>query len=395
MPTTAQAALRWLPRELHLELGKCLDHQSMGRLSCTCKYFRESLREDLKRRAKAHALAPDDVYAQIFGFEAHRGASGQDRQRRDEARRELMENTPQPMVAAIEAERYDVVKAYLDAGVSADSVALDGDRLLEVAGMNPSVSLTRLLLEYGADPNLPPNPPPRYATNTSTVLDSLLDPDEDIAQVLLEHGAKFTVGEVFQALSSMESGPKLLQLALDNGTDLRAMDPLRTAAGCGTPAVVEMMAAYAPDLLNHQERGGRTALEHALGSRKPQNALQLLRLGIPIAPSPAFFRDGLEEAIQMGYSEVVDEMLSRPELECPGWRAELARCIDLAKTRGTWDILAALLRAYRGTGARCLPQCLQHYEQELVRAREQVKHYERLSALLQSVVGRDLTPNPK
>ncbi|PWY91522.1 hypothetical protein BO94DRAFT_573943 [Aspergillus sclerotioniger CBS 115572] len=186
------------------------------------------------------------------------------------------------------------------------------------------------------------------------------------------------MAHVFHAICGMRSGPRLLKLALDNGTDIRAMDPLYDAVKCRNPNVLKMVLTSIPKLLHTQ--GSETALSTAVLHCRPQNAMVLLRKGIRISPPVGMYaQSALQRAVERGFFKVVDAILSRPELGSAGWTAELMKCIIVAKERKYWKVMGSLLRCYRRSGGKSLPDCLKGHKQEVGRL---LKHFEDISAPL-------------
>lgn len=180
--------------------------------------------------------------------------------------------------AALDAEDFDGVRAALGAGAGANSTLPSGDRPLPKAVLLQNVSIVRLLLAAGADPNLARAadcPPPIalcVASNRRTLAETLLragaDPNRRFGQGL----AMTPLGSAAVTLNSAAIGA-LIQAGAD--PDAWNLEPISEYPGGYHPGRAEgrtalMMAAAAGNyvaVLVLLDRGADPSLRNERGQR--------------------------------------------------------------------------------------------------------------------------------
>jgi ankyrin repeat protein len=121
---------------------------------------------------------------------------------------------------------FELVRALLDCGVTADAPPNDGDTTwytaLQIASHHGYIDLVELLLNYGADVNAPP--PTAYGG--ATALQGAAGKNHmQLVQVLLKHGADVNApatytGRTALAEAAYQGNLEILQLLLKHGADM-------------------------------------------------------------------------------------------------------------------------------------------------------------------------------
>ncbi|OJJ98616.1 hypothetical protein ASPACDRAFT_44247 [Aspergillus aculeatus ATCC 16872] len=240
-----------LPNELHLQYAYYLDARALSRLSRTCKKLKNKFSEELERAREAHEWAI--VAVNYWGGEwgSQTTADIEARMRQDnqgaaiavEAHPKRWKRYPR-LYHVIKMGQIDLVQNYLRAR---------GDPNLRIRlGAMPSINkpllhwalytgnwdghttIVRLLLEYGADPNLDETDRKEGIRGAGTALDWVgrehrglyfkgqypQPGDAERTRLALSYGARASLHETIYSLYQMEDGSALVQMAVVNGTDL-------------------------------------------------------------------------------------------------------------------------------------------------------------------------------
>ncbi|RAH80047.1 hypothetical protein BO86DRAFT_401333 [Aspergillus japonicus CBS 114.51] len=242
-----------LPDELHLQYACYLDARSLSRLSRTCKGLQDKFSQELKQAHEAHDWAL--VVVNYWGGEWEQTAAYiEARIRQDgqggafavEAEAHRWKRYPR-LHNAIEKGQVNLVQNYLQARGNPNLRVGPGARpsvkkpllhwALYTGAGGRDATIVRLLLEYGADPNLDATnwkEKKRHRKDAGTALDWArrekrwlfgqdaypLPGDAERIKLALSYGARASHNETIRSLYQMEDGSTLVYMAVVNGTDL-------------------------------------------------------------------------------------------------------------------------------------------------------------------------------
>ncbi|PWY79313.1 hypothetical protein BO70DRAFT_58819 [Aspergillus heteromorphus CBS 117.55] len=378
-PTEPKTTVRRLPNDIFVIIGKFADYQSLSRMSQTCHGLQDLFEKELKSWAKAHALPAPEIYEMMAQNSIGPGVvhlPGTEWANLELSDREILyKHFPHPLFEAVSASRYDVVKAYLDAGVSPDSCDVLGYPLLfDALNRGVDISILKLLLQYGADVHV------KSLFNDDSVLKpfkwgyptSRLFHEDDVGRILLEAGAvvppqgsmDIRNRSLLKDIICSESSVYLLGLIIKNGTDMTELFALHLVAGYGSLETLEALLEYAPDLLNSTDSYGNRVLERRSWPVKRENALFLIQKGIKIRPLHRNNSHGNSVlARYLKDKEILQALLALPEMGTEEWDAEYSWCISELVLSGDIETLKLLLGSWKQTAP---PQIISLYRGQLV-----------------------------
>lgn len=181
---------------------------------------------------------------------------------------------------AMEESTPEIVSLLLDHGARVNAVTPNGVPILMAAGIRGKKEMVRLLLERGADPNLP------YITaGSETYALSYCRGNADIMKLLLDAGASLdkSPGLPFDVLSGIRT-PQALQLLKPYGITLQTRSvngdtALKNAICRGDTEQVKFYLKQGADA-NEADRNGLVPLYHAIGIKgKPEITNLLIEHG--------------------------------------------------------------------------------------------------------------------
>lgn len=181
---------------------------------------------------------------------------------------------------AMEESTPEIVSLLLDHGARVNAVTPNGVPILMAAGIRGKKEMVRLLLERGADPNLP-----CITSGSETYVLSYCHGNADIMKLLLDAGASLnkSPGLPFDVLSGIRT-PQALQLLKPYGITLqtRSVDgdtALKNAICRGDTEQVKFYLEQGADA-NEADRNGLVPLYHAIGIKgKPEITNLLIEHG--------------------------------------------------------------------------------------------------------------------
>ena len=194
-------------------------------------------------------------------------ARGADIETTDDAGRTPLWNTVREYVWDIEdnynakaEERLTAIEALLDHGADPDTTPTGGGAWYGPIHMAVAVpDLVRLLLDYGADPNLPDHvgeTPLHYAAKVDAL---------DAARMLLDGGADHSRTDNFAGYQPLHwavgaASTEMVRLLLEHGADINAQDlnrntPLYFAINTGSPEMVGLLLDHGADATPEANRG--------------------------------------------------------------------------------------------------------------------------------------------
>ncbi|PYH76883.1 hypothetical protein BO82DRAFT_425009 [Aspergillus uvarum CBS 121591] len=219
-----------LPDELHLQYACYLDARSLSRLSQTCKGLQDKFSQELKQAHEAHKMRQE----------------GQGSAFAVEAESQRWKRYPR-LYNAIEKGQVNLVQNYLQARGNPNLRLGPGARpsikkpllhwALYTGAGGRDATIVRLLLEYGADPNLDATDwkmKKCHRKGAGTALDWARREkrclfgqdaypqlgDAERIKLALSYGARASHNETIRSLYQMEDGSTLVYMAVANGTDL-------------------------------------------------------------------------------------------------------------------------------------------------------------------------------
>ncbi|PYI31158.1 hypothetical protein BP00DRAFT_475537 [Aspergillus indologenus CBS 114.80] len=239
-----------LPDELHLYYACYLDARSLSRLSRTCKGLQDKFSQELKQAHRAHNWALIVVnywgrkWEQTAAYiEARIRQDGQGGAFAVEAEAHKWKRYPR-VYNAIEKGQVNQVQNYLQARGNPNLRIGQGDSptvkkpllhwALYTGAGGRDATIVRLLLEYGADPNLDATNWENIRYDAGTALDwarrekrrlfgqdAYPQPgDAERIKLALSYGARASHHETIRSLYQIEDGSTLVYMAVVNGTDL-------------------------------------------------------------------------------------------------------------------------------------------------------------------------------
>ncbi|PWY72977.1 hypothetical protein BO70DRAFT_399050 [Aspergillus heteromorphus CBS 117.55] len=346
--------LEKLPPPLILKCAELVDPISFLRFARACRPLWNMLRHNLNAQVKKHAL-PLQGYYDRFVIEEPDGTLRQ-RDPYDDGcsgpwelfdyddngdlvtKPDAMHNVFDDVMYS----RFRIVRQYLRAGLDPNCYDIFGQRLLLFAGKTRQTRIMQLLLNYGANPNLP------SCGFEGGVMDGLckyycFDVPKSVIRVLAPARAKCTE-TTFSHLCHHRNGAAIIKTAAEYGMNLRAAPYLCILAGKETPALLRVLLNRAPEILNVRNGQNKTALDCALDMCKSRNAVYLLKNGIELHPPTEKAESALTTAIEHDFTFVIEEILRRPELDDPDWKYEFARCLQLSYRKYKFYILKLLVQ---------------------------------------------------
>ncbi|PYI02820.1 hypothetical protein BO78DRAFT_472329 [Aspergillus sclerotiicarbonarius CBS 121057] len=141
-PLRQDCCLLRLPDELLLWSARYLDQQSLSRFTQTCRFIHR-LRADLEKQSHR---APAHAYAEWYEYR-------REVQKNDVKSVVKPSDPPEPLRDAVVEGKYRLVKSFLEDHVDPNSWNVYGSSMLFLAIQNRHYNITRLLLQFGADPN--------------------------------------------------------------------------------------------------------------------------------------------------------------------------------------------------------------------------------------------------
>jgi hypothetical protein len=170
------------------------------------------------------------------------------------------EFTPEELARSAREDALDVVIAFLAAGIDPDAL---GGRAAALAAGRGTIEVLRLLLEAGADPNLPGG-----SFGQTPLIAAVLRDRIEAAELLLEAGAdpdaRTRSGAVaLHFAKDVETARLLLEAGADPGlADSRGATPLMGAILLGDVGLIELLLEHGADP-NATDQDGRSALLYA------------------------------------------------------------------------------------------------------------------------------------
>ena len=226
-----------------------------------------------------------------------------------------------PLIWAVTGGDGLVVRRLLDAGSGPDVLSVDGQTALLLAisprslfpeytelDVAARLDLMTILLDGGADPNLPPNgiPPVRRATN---------DGFPEAVVLLQSYGA--VIDDTLLAEAMRYGEPEVAELALSAGADPFFIDPrspnrtlLHLAAGSETPELVARLLELGLTV-DAVDDYGATPLFLAVGQSDRETSRLLLDAGSDVNHIASDGRSPLVAAVEVNSAEVVELLLER------------------------------------------------------------------------------------
>ncbi|RAL11580.1 uncharacterized protein BO97DRAFT_425243 [Aspergillus homomorphus CBS 101889] len=313
----APATLSSLPAEAQLRISKLLDDTSLIRLSLACRERHGLLFHGIQERAKRHALPPQDIYNRRM----FHSRDGEVYFHRFPGANEWRRTIREPLAEAVCAGRYDEVRFYLDAEVSAKSINLDAVPLLHLSIRAGQYHFAALLLQYNADPNVVCPSTGRMALDDA--VGGPANPPVWLIERLLAAGARFIHDLTFGICCTQTWGKAFFRRAVRNGTEILpdTNDPsIRLQAMCklADMEIVHCLFDLVPGLVT-QRHDGLSALDIALVYGREDIAVCLVRRGVPL---PASAERELKIAMLHGHTNLVQELLKHAQLagRCPSWK---------------------------------------------------------------------------
>ncbi|EAW12724.1 F-box domain and ankyrin repeat protein [Aspergillus clavatus NRRL 1] len=302
--------INMLPTEMVDAVGKRLDRTSLVSFAETSKAFKDMLGKAMTEEAREYALADESEYK----VRIITGEDGETRLSDDWGL-----NMPrQPLFDAVNIQRIDAVKGFLDAGVDPDSYSVTGDRLLSCAVRTQSEELVDLVLSKGASPALK-NVCKPY---TSPLEVAAYERADHLAQKLMAVGAEATPDGVKAAIVS-HCSLDTIKLAMEKGADFG--NPVAEGDSVFHSAaenkrhqdVLAFFIEQYPDQISARNDCGETALLSALFVGNLEGARRLIEAGIDVnftdRVNMTGFHIALEIAKDLSDGEQIDEEM-RAEL---------------------------------------------------------------------------------
>ncbi|PWY72972.1 ankyrin [Aspergillus heteromorphus CBS 117.55] len=341
-----------LPPELFISVCGYMDNKSFGRFLRTCRGIHAFGKDDMLRRATEDAFAPQHEYDKFLIVHGNREVHCRsDRCPKCTKSDPVVEPTysfsRERLLRAALIGDCDTVEKYLAAGVDPNFYTLQPLPLLYQLCVAHSyqpdkiLKTLKLLLKYGADPNLP-------FGQDKTLLDYVGRQGFYIAhkkaKLLLHAGAKFTTTSGFGALCKIEPestsrhrgrGIWCLQQAIRNGSDLfnlehdmvfpqpalyyrptgipgAPMSLLHIAVTYGKSQTVQLLLDHVPHLMDTST--GEVLCE-ALVQEDKEMAIFLLKKGVSIKNVAPNVKNPLPTAIDIEAYDAMQMILDHPDLD--------------------------------------------------------------------------------
>ncbi|RAH43470.1 uncharacterized protein BO95DRAFT_433917 [Aspergillus brunneoviolaceus CBS 621.78] len=218
-----------LPNELHLQYASYLDARTLSRLSRTCQELKNKFSEELERAHEAHKWALATVNYGGGEWESQTAADVEARVRRYYLGASIaVASHPERWSRSsrirnvIEQGRVGLLEKYLKARGDPNlrlrpEIASPLLHLALYSGAGGAeATIVRLLLEYGAEPNLD-----NFQFRVLNEDDEYPQPgDEERIKLVLSHGGRATDEWTIFSLYQLDGGSALVRMAVANGTNL-------------------------------------------------------------------------------------------------------------------------------------------------------------------------------
>lgn len=313
--TPKPATFLTIPPELHLQIIKLLDVTSLVRLGLSLPKEYGFLWNEIQKRARIGALPPQKVYDKRISY----GDDGKIRIHRFAGDAEWRRSIREPLAEAVRAGQLDVVKFFLEAGVSAISVDLDAVPMLHLSIKECQYHITELLLQYNADPNVVCSTAGGQMALDYAVGGARGSPNW-VLEMLLAAGARFVHDSTFVICCTQSWGAACFRLAAKNGAEILPKTPdcalrLQAAYKLARIEVIDCLLDLRPRLVTARHNGS-SALDMALMSGREDVAVSLVRRGTPLDTSA---EQQLTLAMRYGRTKLVRELLKHIQLanKCP------------------------------------------------------------------------------
>ncbi|PYH47486.1 ankyrin repeat domain-containing protein [Aspergillus saccharolyticus JOP 1030-1] len=299
-----------IPPELHLQILELLDVTSLVHLGLALGKGHDLIHNEIQNRAKIEALPSQEMY--------DRRMSLREISRPEADWRKFFR---EPLAEAVCTGQYEIVRFFLEARVSANSINLDAVPMLHLSIRECQYHVTELLLQYGADSNVV------CATTGQMALDYAVGgpnvPPTQLLELLLNAGARFIHDFTFSICCTQTWGTAFFRLAVKNGTEILPETTdwyprLQAAYRLASMEMLDCLFDLAPKILTARHHG-RSALDMALALGREDVAVSLVRRGIPLQDSA---EKQIVKAMQYGQTKLVRELLDHAHVieKCPQWK---------------------------------------------------------------------------
>ncbi|PYI22072.1 ankyrin [Aspergillus violaceofuscus CBS 115571] len=323
--TPKPATFLTIPPELHLHIIKLLDATSLVRLGLSLPTGYGFIWTEIQKRARSGALPSQELYDKRISY----GDDGELQIHRFAGDAEWRRSIREPLAEAVCTGDFEVVKFFLAAGVSANSIDLDAVPMLHLSFRQCQYHITELLLQHNADPNVV------RPTTGQMALDYAVGGPRGspnwVLEMLLAAGARFVHDSTFIICCTQSWGPAFFRLAAKNGAEILPKAPdcdfrLQAAYKLARVEVIDCLFDLRPNLVAARHKG-LSALDMALMYGREDVAVSLVRRGTPLDTSA---EKQLTLAMRYGHTKLVRELLRHGQLaeQCP--RCKCA-AIDLSE----------------------------------------------------------------
>ena len=192
-----------------------------------------------------------------------------------------------PLHYAVVKNNREVIDKLIDCGTNIQFQAKNGQTALHLAAKKAKVEALGILIDNGA----------------------YLETPDDLGMTPLHMAAKYGSRDIAHELMSNCKNPKEL---LDQYTN-EGFNPYHIAALEGNSHVIEKLAEYDSDLINHptQNNEGKTALHLALHKGYLQIASTLIQVGADPTIKDAYSQSPLHYAALKGQEAIIDKLLTQ------------------------------------------------------------------------------------
>ena len=174
-----------------------------------------------------------------------------------------------PLFTACRDRQDEIALELMERGADVNMKTFEGVVVLSVAIGKKKVEMTRKLLEFRANPN-------DYHLHDTLLMMALSEGNIKIVILLLQYGAEVTRGALLYVI--MCNSPKIVQMMLNHGADLKVFDILQLIISRGDLEVLKMFIKHGVDL-NRYTRIHCVPLHYAITATVfPRNAIN--RIGI-------------------------------------------------------------------------------------------------------------------
>ncbi|EKJ75841.1 hypothetical protein FPSE_04021 [Fusarium pseudograminearum CS3096] len=254
-----------------------------------------------------------------------------------------------PVDVAVEHGHYRCLKIVLDHGFSPNIYTSGGDTALRCAAYYGRMDICKLLLQYGADPDLTPE-----GAVTTPLIQAVTRGDLDMVKLLVEYKVTIDKGEtsvwsrtpMHVAVDSKK--PAIVQYLLAQGADPNVRDsegvpPIASAVKAGDPDVVQWLVEKGA-AMNLTNASNETTLLHEAISR-PETLRVLLQHGADITMTNKWSHTALDVAIGSNYLTSVRIILEQARDKLDLGSESTRRALCEAVTSGYTYVVGALLEA--------------------------------------------------